>query len=381
VTVAVIDSGFDVGHPDRPSNLRLGCDYVAWGALGYAGGCPVVSGDENGHGTHVAGIVAARQNNALGVSGLAPGVTLLAIRTGNVDGASYVSDIASAIREATDAGARVINLSLGGPDRTTTERRAIDYALGRGVVVVAAAGNRYEEGNSSSYPAAFPGVIAVASASDTDQHAFFSNTGSYVSISAPGGSATSSADPDPRHWIVSLFPIGRRGVPQTGYMALIGTSQATPHVAAAAGLIFSVDPQLSGAAAANLLRSTARPLGAPRPNDTFGYGYLDAGAAVLAARAGDGTAPAPLAPSPTPTRTPTPTPARTPTALATPAPGCSSYPSPGQAACTPTPTPACPSSGAALCRQATPSAARVFIPLSSRLGGGGGGGDYPGPGR
>ncbi|HEY3110739.1 MAG TPA: S8 family serine peptidase, partial [Chloroflexota bacterium] len=108
VVVAVIDSGIDPGHPDAPANLRLGCDYVAWGNVGDFGACPPVAADANGHGTHVAGIVAARQNNALGVSGLAPSATLLAIRTADENGSSYLSDVSAAILEAAAAGARVV---------------------------------------------------------------------------------------------------------------------------------------------------------------------------------------------------------------------------------------------------------------------------------
>src|SRR5206468_1811707 len=144
---AVIDSGFDVGHPDRPVNLTSGCDYVRWRNSSFGGACPAVSDDQNGHGTHVGGIVAAHQNNAAGVTGVAPNVTLIAIRTADSSGSSFTSDVASAIREATDGGARVINLSLGGTSAPRTEQDAINYALGRGVVVVAAAGNGYDSGN------------------------------------------------------------------------------------------------------------------------------------------------------------------------------------------------------------------------------------------
>jgi serine protease len=336
VTVAVIDSGFDVAHPDRPASLRLGCDYVVWGSIGYAGACPPVSSDPNGHGTHVGGIVAARQNNALGISGLAPGVTLLAIRTADADGASYLSDVSAAIREATDAGARVINLSLGGTSSTRDQQSAVDYAIGRGVVVVAAAGNEYQEGNPTSYPAAYPGVIAVASASDTDQHSAFSNTGPHVSIAAPGGSANGSSDSDIRHWIISLYPTDR-GL----YQLVNGTSQATPHVAAALGLMFSARPSLSGADATSLIKSTARPLGGAVPNATFGYGYLDAGAAVGAARQSG---------APTPTATPIPA---APTATPVPATATPAVPT---ATAVPLPTIGAPA----------PGTNRVYVPGVSR---------------
>jgi subtilisin family serine protease len=331
VVVAVIDSGFDPLHPDRPASLRLGCDYVVWGGRGYAGSCPAVSGDENGHGTHVGGIVAARQNNALGVSGVAPNVTLLAIRTADADGSSYVSDVSAAIREAADGGARVINLSLGGTSSSQSQQSAVNYAIGRGAVVVAAAGNEYQEGNPTSYPAAYPGVLAVASASDTDQHSPFSNTGPHIAISAPGGSANGSSDGDVRHWITSLYPINK-GL----YQLSNGTSQATPHVAGALGLMFSARPSLTAAEATSLVKSTARPIGGSVPNETFGYGYLDVEAAVRAAQQ-SGLPPATA--TATATAIPTAPPTVIPTATATAVPAePTETPDPGEPTATPLPT-------------------------------------------
>jgi thermitase len=309
IKVAVIDSGFDLAHPDGPAHLMLGCDYVRWRAVGFGDNCPSVSDDEEGHGTHVAGIIAARQNNAIGISGLAPNVTLIVIRTADETGDSYASDVASAIREAVDAGARVVNLSLGGPTSSLTEYSAISYAIAKGVVVVAAAGNGGDQGSPVQYPAAFAGVLAVGAASNDDQHSYFSNQNSYVALVAPGGSALDSSDRDVRHWITSLFPLS-----QGGYQLMEGTSQAAPHVAAVAGLVLSVRPTLAGANVVSLLESTARPLGSPVPNDTFGYGYLDALAAVRAARA-VGAAPTP-APTPNPTASSLPT--ATPSPSATP---------------------------------------------------------------
>ncbi|HEV8635656.1 MAG TPA: S8 family serine peptidase [Chloroflexota bacterium] len=295
VLVAVVDSGLDLGHPDRPANLLTGCDYVRWRQALVGGACPTVQDDPNGHGTHVAGILAARQNNGLGISGVAPGLSVLVIRTADETGASYASDVASAVREAVDAGARVINLSLGGPSSTTLQRSAIEYALGHGVVVVAAMGNEYQTGNPISYPAAYAGVVAVGAATHDDQHASYSNTGDHISLVAPGGNG--DAVGDPVNWITSLWPWSRGG-----FALEVGTSQAAPHVAGTAGLMLSARPSLTGSEVAALLRSTARPLGGAVPNATFGYGYLDANAAVRAAQAGG------AAPSPTPTPRPVPVP-------------------------------------------------------------------------
>ena len=285
VVVAVVDSGFDVLHPDGPAHIRLGCDYVRWRLASYGGACPPVGDDQNGHGTHVAGIVAAGQNNALGVTGLAPGVTLLVIRTADAAGSSYMSDVAQAIREAADGGARVVNLSLGGTTPSTTLRRAVDDAVARGLVIVAAAGNEYQTGNPVEYPAAYPGVLAVGAVTADDGHASYSNTGAYVGLVAPVGDGGGAM---PTSAITSLYPL-------TGgaYAMMVGTSQAAPQVAAAAGLVLSVRPTLGGVKVVDLLRSTAHPLGGTAPNPTFGYGRLDVRLALAAAMAGIAPAAAP----------------------------------------------------------------------------------------
>jgi subtilisin family serine protease len=306
VVVAVIDTGFDVSHPDRPVNLRLGCDHVRWG-LAKDQPCPTVAYDHHGHGTHVAGIVAAAQNNGQHVAGVAPNVTVLAIAAFGADGSGYGSDVADAIEEAVDAGARVVNLSAGTASPGRREREAVEYALERGVVVVAAAGNGgVSNGTAATYPAAWPGVVAVGATGPWDQRAYYSNTGTYVSLAAPGGSGGS----DPAYGITSLWPVSRGG-----HAVLSGTSMATPHVAAAAALLRSIRSDLTGADVGNLLRSTARRVvGAPDTN--HGHGILDLRAALEAARTAVSPVPptSPIAqPTPWPTYTPWPTPPATPT--------------------------------------------------------------------
>jgi subtilisin family serine protease len=295
VIVAVIDSGFDVAHPDGPVNLHLGCDYVRWRAASFADVCPPVLDDPHGHGTHVAGIVAARQNNALGVTGVAPGVGLLVIRTADAAGLSYMSDVAEGVVEAADAGARVVNLSLGGPTASTTLRIAVEDAVARDVLVVAASGNGFQDGNPTLYPAGYAGVLAVGAVTALDEHADYSSTGAHLGIVAPVGDG---ADVLPQHWTVSLLPMSRGG-----YGLKVGTSMAAPQVAGAAGLILSLRPALGGTEVADVLRSTAQPLGGAVPNATYGYGRLDLRAAL--ATVGASTPPTP-APSPTPTAQPPP---------------------------------------------------------------------------
>ena len=264
IRVAVIDTGFAVGHPDGPVNLVLGPDY--------GNDRPVTDRDLHGHGTHVAGIIAAQTNNEIGVAAVAPSVTLMVVKVfpdpsaNDPNPGASIDAVASGIVWAVNNGAQVINLSLGGPYSGILQSE-IDYAVSKGVLVVAAAGNAYQFGNPPYYPAAYPNVLAVAATDRNDQHASYSNTGSYVDIAAPGG--------DDNGPIVSL------GRSQT-YAAMYGTSMAAPHVAGLAGLLWSINPCLSATQLSDTIKATAVRLGGAVPNDTFGYGRIDVNAAVRA---------------------------------------------------------------------------------------------------
>lgn len=314
IKVAVIDSGFDVGHPDQPRNLELGCDFIAWREVELAGSCPVVSRDGDGHGTHVTGIISANWNG-LAIAGIAPNVTVFSVRVLDDTGSGDSTLISDAIVHATDAGAQIINLSLGGTSNSQYEAAAIDYAVQRGALVIAAAGNCgavttscpvadpifYPAARSLTYPNA---VIAVAATDTFDLPAPYSNAGTYVSVAAPAGAGVSAGASD---WTTSLAPR------QTGYLTTmeVGTSQAAPQVAAIAALALSVQPSLPRDTLGALIRSTARrDAGRGYPNSDFGYGIVDAGALVQAASAYA---------TPTPTVTGTTTPATaTATSTATP---------------------------------------------------------------
>ena len=181
VTVAVVDTGVEASHEDLAGTVLGG-----WDALT---GRPGADTDGYGHGTHVAGIVAALTGNGLGGSGAASGVRILPVRVLDADGQGWSSSIAEGIRWAADHGADVINLSLGGTVPSDVYRVAINYAVnGRGAVVVASAGNDYQSGNPMQYPASDPDVIAVGASTASGARAAFSSTGGYVAISAPGTS-------------------------------------------------------------------------------------------------------------------------------------------------------------------------------------------------
>ena len=138
--------------------------------------------DANGHGTHVAGIIGAKTNNATGIAGAAPGVKILPVQVLCGDGNGVTSDVANGIIWAANNGADAINLSLGGSGQSQAERSAIQYAALQGAVVVASAGNTGNSGNGASYPGAFPEVIAVAALLNNNAKANYSTVDSYVDI-------------------------------------------------------------------------------------------------------------------------------------------------------------------------------------------------------
>ncbi|GGI02609.1 S8 family serine peptidase [Egicoccus halophilus] len=259
VVIAVLDTGVDGGHPDLAEKLLPGYDAVARRPGGNV--------DVNGHGTHVAGIAAAAANNATGIAGACWRCRILPVRV--LDDAGYGTDvdIAAGIKWAVDRGAHVINLSLGGPHTTSTLEAGVAYAVSRGRIVVAAAGN--ESIDASHYhPANSPGVLSVAatSADDPTRRAVYSNFGPTIDLAAPGS-----------HY--STYPTAKIAA---GYATLQGTSMATPQVAGVAGLARALDPGLSGAAFTDAAVATAVPVEVPL---RAGSGRLDA-AALLTRVAG-----------------------------------------------------------------------------------------------
>ncbi|HWI66414.1 MAG TPA: S8 family peptidase [Symbiobacteriaceae bacterium] len=211
VLIAIVDTGVDLDHPDLINKVRtdIDWDYVNNDATAM---------DDNGHGTHCAGIAAAQTNNAVGIAGMCPNCQVLPVKVLNSAGSGAFSAIASGIRYAADKGAKVISVSLGGTSSSTTLSDAVTYADGKGSLVIAAAGNN---GNSTPfYPAAYTAAVAVAATDSSDYRASFSNYGSYVDVAAPGVSIYST------YW-------------NNTYKSLNGTSMAAPHVSGLAGLLFS----------------------------------------------------------------------------------------------------------------------------------------------
>jgi serine protease len=277
--VAVLDTGlhahvdFDASAIVSPKNMITGTNDVT---------------DRQGHGTHVTGTIAAAADNGAGVAGIAPGVSVMPVKVLGDDGSGFFSDMVAGVDWARLHGASVINLSLGGylsPEQAAAYRPAFDAAIASGVVIVAAAGNDGADNVSSFYPAAFPGVIAVGSTQNDDSRASYSNAGPHNSISAPGSS------------IVSLSRDGQ------SYVALSGTSMATPHVVGAVALLRTLHPDETVGQVADTLCSSSADLGAPGRDDVFGCGRLDVAAALTMSvppAAGSAPTPTPTPPSASP---------------------------------------------------------------------------------
>ncbi len=254
VIVAVVDTGVDLDHPDLKNRLVEGYNVYTEGSD---------ADDDVGHGTHVAGIIAAEINNYEGIAGMSPHSRIMPVKVLDSTGAGSTYAVAQGIIWATDHGARVINLSLGNYAEAQFLHDAIQYAYDRDVVLVAATGNDHTE--SPGYPAAYDEVLAVGATDVNGQLAQFSNYGAYVDVSAPGVS------------IASTYPGNQ-------YAALSGTSMASPHAAALAAMIRSVNPSLSNAEVMDLMRSTCTDLGDTGHDIYYGYGQIDVARALNAAR-------------------------------------------------------------------------------------------------
>ncbi|WP_145502386.1 type VII secretion-associated serine protease mycosin [Streptomyces sp. CFMR 7] len=271
ITVAVLDTGVDGSHPDLQGQVLPGKDLVGFGAT---------RGDSSWalHGTAMAGIIAGRGNGpgrADGVLGIAPEVRILPVRVilESKDPArakarkTRGTALADGIRWAADNGADVINLSLGDDSESAHpdpgEDSAIQYALSKGISVVASAGNGGEKGDRISYPAAYPGVIAVTAVDEYGTHASFSTRRWYATVSAPGVDIV-VANPDGHYYIEW------------------GTSAAAAFVSGAVALVRAAHPGLDPAQIKKLLADTARDAPAGGRDDARGYGMVDPAEAIEA---------------------------------------------------------------------------------------------------
>ncbi len=272
VVVAVLDTGIDWTHPDIAANIWNDSD----GYHGYNfiddNNIPmddnINSYDDSGnwlpnqytyHGTHVAGVVGAVINNAIGVAGMAQ-VRLMAVKVMNDSGEGTDAMVASGIYYAVDNNAQIITMSLGVDGASASLRNAVDFASSRGRVMVAAAGNSGTD--QISYPAAYPQVIAVGATDNADRLASFSNYGLNLDIMAPG---------------VSIYSTQGGG---SSYQYLSGTSTAAPYIAGTAALMLSINPALTPVDIGDFLNSTARDISRTGYDTMTGWGIVDAFSAV-----------------------------------------------------------------------------------------------------
>ncbi|MDI6831131.1 MAG: DUF5719 family protein [Actinomycetota bacterium] len=259
VLVAVVDSGVDAAHPDLRGRVERGFDFVD---------DDEDTADPYGHGTHVAGIIAAAGDNGEGVAGMAWRARILPVRVLDGSGYGYYSDIVAGIRYAADRGARVINLSLGGGASSRALQEAVDYASSRGCLLVAAAGNGGLD--SLSYPAACEGVLGVGATDSEDRPASFSNRGEGLDLVAPGVA------------IYATYTGGR-------YASLSGTSMAAPQVSGTLALMLSREPGLDVGEAEARLTGSARDLCERGWDAASGWGILRVdGALGLSPKQSDG---------------------------------------------------------------------------------------------
>ncbi|WJH33047.1 S8 family peptidase [Paenibacillus sp. CC-CFT747] len=256
VIVAVVDTGVDVNHQDLQGRLLPGYNV-------FDPNTPPQ--DDVGHGTHVAGVISALVNNSRGVAGMTWYNPVMPVKVLDSSGAGNTYNVAQGIIWAADHGAKVINMSLGNYADANFLHDAVKYAYDKDVVLVAASGN--DNTGQPGYPAAYPEVFAVAAVDANQRKASFSNYGDYIDVAAPGVN------------IASTYMHNQ-------YAALSGTSMASPHVSALAGLIRSVNPALKNTQVMDILRNSSIDIGDKGKDPYFGYGQIDVVNALKMARQG-----------------------------------------------------------------------------------------------
>jgi len=294
--VAIIDSGIDLQHPDLQDKVWTNTDEVPDnnldddnnGKIDDVHGWNFVSTnnntqDNNGHGTLVAGIVAAAHND-FGITGVNPMARLLPIKVTDFVGEGVADNVADAIRYAVDMGARVINVSLGGHEFSAAEQAAAEYARENDALIIVAAGNQSIDA-SQFWPAGLDGVITVAATDANDQRADYSNWGAPVDIAAPGSDILSLRS---RYTDLMFFadPSYEQGSNIVGREKILytasGTSFAAPFVSGVASLLFSTYPDLNAEQVRRMILHSAKDIQTPGVDSLTGFGRLDANAALAA---------------------------------------------------------------------------------------------------
>jgi len=296
VIVAVVDSGVLLSHPDLDGRLTgTGYDFVDKKTGGDDPGKKEPgTGRSSFHGTHVAGTIAAKTNNNIGVAGVTWKTMIMPVRVMGSGGSGTTYDVRQGIRYAAGLSndsnrvpskpADIINLSLGGSGRSQSDQDVINEVRAKGIFVVAAAGN--ENTSVPSYPAAYDGVIAVSAVKIDGTRASYSNFGSYVDVAAPGGDSGDVNGDGYQDYVLSTGGDDSSGSVAYKYTFLAGTSMAAPHVAGVAALMKAVYPELSPADMDNLLAigKITNDIGDAGKDNYYGYGLINAFKAVAAAQ-------------------------------------------------------------------------------------------------
>ncbi len=270
VVVAVLDSGVRESLEDfANTNFVAGYNFIRNNTN---------TDDDNQHGSHVAGTVAQSTNNGVGVAGVAYNATIMPVKVLDRRGNGNMAIAADAIVWAVDNGADIINMSLGGTGTLTALGDAIDYAYDNDVLIVCAAGN--DATDAAHYPSFYPKTISVSATSSLDTLASYSNYGSTIDISAPGGD-TGDNNGDGYDDMVLQNTFVRK---DEGYYFFPGTSMAAPHVAGVAALIKAYKPSLTAVQIRTILETSSEDLGPAGWDQSFGHGLVDAHAAVLMAQ-------------------------------------------------------------------------------------------------
>ena len=281
IKIGVVDTGADVTHPDLAAKSP-----ETWDVVHHRTSVR----DNDGHGTFVSSLATGSVDNGEGIAGFGGDAQLLMVRAVGAGDSFSDVDEAAAIIYAVDHGAKIVNLSIGGEGTSALEQKAVLYAASHNVLLVAAAGNEYEEGNPIEYPAAAlqpPGSngqggfgLSVGASTIAGKRAFFSNTGSQISLAAPGENvfgdiaSTSSKEWWPR------YALARLAGGLYGWSS--GTSFSSPEVAGAAALVWAANPSLTAQQVAAILKATAS--GNGKWNPRLGYGVIDVAAAVAKAQ-------------------------------------------------------------------------------------------------
>lgn len=298
VVIVILDSGIPLAngvlsHPDLndPDRIILGRDFVLVGQ----GNADTQVRDENAHGTHVAGIIGAKTNNGIGIAGVAPGCKMLVVQVANSNGGIHPDSLASAIKYIVDYQINnptkrvVINFSSSSEAYTPTEN-AVAYARDHNVLLVASSGNGGLEDETeinwpAHYSSTYSNVIAVGATDHNDQRALTSNFGPELNMVAPGGYHSSSSIERKIWSTIPNYTTALFTNPTVYYAYLSGTSMATPHVTAVAGLMLSLNPNLTPSEIRNILHNTADKVGSDPyvngRNDNYGYGRINAYKALL----------------------------------------------------------------------------------------------------